>query len=443
MPDPIEELLKHEKKAFSDSFPNIEDWRADLDKHFPTLAFAAETCLSVICQLRIEDVHNPFCLGLIDRPGSGKTVTVDFFSGCGNLVKMTDEFTPNSFVTNIAGRTEDQLKKIDLLPKIKDKTLLIREMGCINNAQEERLRQLLGILTRVLDGEGLIRDSGTHGERGYSGKFLFSMIFASTPFQLNVWKAMAGLGHRMYFLALYTPQTTEKEALADVTGLSFSSKLSICKEATNHFLQKLWKETEKKVVWDKPKDDKDSLSKIFKLASILCCMRGEIIIFFDRESRTITSTFPQIEDPRRPFQVLYNLARGHALVCGRNYITPDDLDVVIPVVFSTAPTPRPRLLQLLVENAGYLKTNQIVSSLQCVDRTAHKEMHKFIQLGLCNGNITAEEGQELPDMDGTRGLGKYIEIKDEFKWVLTDPRVRRLLDRLPTITKKEQQEMLL
>src|SRR5262249_31760779 len=57
----------------------IEQWREVINANFPTLARTAEVCGSVITQLLINNVENPFALVLVDVPSSGKTITENFF----------------------------------------------------------------------------------------------------------------------------------------------------------------------------------------------------------------------------------------------------------------------------------------------------------------------------------------------------------------------------
>ena len=46
--------------------------------------------------------------------------------------------------------------------------------------------ELIGILTRVFDGEGLETDSGVRGRRGYKGEDFFTLMGATTPFDKRV-----------------------------------------------------------------------------------------------------------------------------------------------------------------------------------------------------------------------------------------------------------------
>lgn len=73
---------------------------------------------------------------------------------------------------------------------------------------------MLGILIRVLDGEGLETNSGVYGKRGYVGDYLFMMLCASTQIRPRVWKVMGNLGSRLFFLNINGTEKSE-EVLAE------------------------------------------------------------------------------------------------------------------------------------------------------------------------------------------------------------------------------------
>src|SRR6516165_1859394 len=79
---------------------SFDQWRAVIKENFPALASPAEIGLSVVAQLLLNDVSNPFALALVDVPASGKTITLNFFDGTIDLTYTTDNFTPASFVTH-------------------------------------------------------------------------------------------------------------------------------------------------------------------------------------------------------------------------------------------------------------------------------------------------------------------------------------------------------
>ena len=71
----------------------------------------------------------------------------------------------------------------------------------------------------------------------------------------------------------------------------------------------------------------------------------------------------EVEDIKRAGQVLTNLARGHALLTGRNYITMDDVKIVTKTVLSTARVERVKaLIALLDTGENWISKKDLASS---------------------------------------------------------------------------------
>ena len=165
-------------------------------KHFPQLVPVVEACLANVCALLLQDLSNCPALVLIGPPSTIKTTALDFLDAnlIGDLIYESDNFTPASFVSHAANVTKDNLREIDLLPKLKGKVLVSKDLSPIFSKREEDLQQQIGILTRVLDGRGYQSDSGVHGKRGYQGDYRFAFLAATTPPDSKVWKVMSRLG---------------------------------------------------------------------------------------------------------------------------------------------------------------------------------------------------------------------------------------------------------
>jgi hypothetical protein len=204
---------------------SFSEWRSVTEENFPTLVKPAEVCLSVVAQLLLNDVTNPFALALVDAPSSGKTITLNFFEEPG-LIYSTDYFSPASFVSQASNVARDELGKIDLLPRIRWQAMVVRDLATIFGAKEDELLKIMGLLTRALDGEGLELDSGTHGQRGYSGDWLFMLLAGTTPIPPRVFNVMGGLGCRLFCLTLNSPAKGEYELMAQNRGSTCQQKNS-------------------------------------------------------------------------------------------------------------------------------------------------------------------------------------------------------------------------
>jgi hypothetical protein len=180
-----------------------------------------------------------------------------------------------------------------------------------------------------------------------------------------------------------------------------------------------------KVEWNNEKDDKGIIKIIAKLALLLSHLRGHVIVYENSEhpdylpvennDNSYNSGFshrlPIIENPSRAAQQLYNLARGHALSYGRNYITKDDIQIVIKVVLSTSLIERVLILDLLIAFNGTLTTSQIIASLRIAPNTAKRTMTEFKGLELV----------EMERVDPNNPKSEYkITLNPKFKWFLTD-----------------------
>ncbi len=398
---------------------SIEQWRSFITARFPTLTMTAEIVCSVVCQLIIKEIYNPFALVITDKPGSGKTITINFVKDIKGLTHISSDFSPASFVSNIAARSQAQLEQIDLLPRIRWKTLLIKDMAPILSDNDDTLRKRLGILTDVLDGEGYTTESGVYGSRGYKGDYLFMFIAASTPFPGRVWKLMVGLGHRIFFLGLGSKRKKISELLYQIKGKSFKKKEDECREMTHNMIRTIWKNTNRCVEWDQDKDEDAALMYVAQLADFIALFRGDIFVHEERwtQGETLVSTEPRIEDASRANQCLYNLCCGHAILCGRNYMTMEDLWPAVRVCFDTAPNPRPKILRELLLRNGKVNVSQLAIALRCSHRTAKKELHKLVSLDVCDGNMEKESNSDdgFEEKDHAKTVAT---LKKEFMWLL-------------------------
>lgn len=405
---------------------SFDDWSAVLAENFPDLLKPSELCLSVVCQLKINDIKNPFALVLVDVPSSGKTITLNIFSSLEDLVYTTDNFTPASFVTHAANVKKEALGKIDLLPKIKDKVLIVRDLATIFGEREEDLLKNLGVLTRVLDGEGLELDSGLHGKRGYKGDYCFMLLAGSTPIAPRVWKMSGNIGSRLFFSQIRSKDKSESELAQQLVDKSWLEKQEVCKNATRELVEKIWREYPNGISWEKTKDPVDLLKVIGRCAKLLARLRATINVWEEKwtkdDKESYKHTEPIIEKPDRINQLLYNLSRGHALSQGRTQLNNNDISVVLNITFDSAPLGRTNLFRLLLANRGELVTNEVMTTLRCSHPTAHKEMEALKILGIAD----VQEGH------GVTGQEKCVILRDEFKWFLS-PECRDLIS---TGTKK-------
>ncbi|MFH0795680.1 MAG: toprim domain-containing protein [Candidatus Omnitrophota bacterium] len=386
----------------------IEDWQRMISCHFPDLLFPAEVGLSVLAQLKIKDISNPFGLVFVDVPSSGKTIAINFFSEIEGFVYASDNFTPASFVSHATNRPRNELASIDLLPRIRRKMLMVRDLCSIFGERDEDLQKNLSILTRVFDGEGLQTESGVHGRRGYQGDYLFMFLGGSTPISPRVWKAMGNFGSRLFFLNIDSKPKDEDTLCNQLSAIeTLRKREKICRTVTRLFAEGIFSRYKDGIEWDRGNDNPELVKIISRTALLLSCLRGTINVW--KEGEGWNHTVPIIEKPDRINQLLYNLARGHALICDRQQISEEDIGVILEVAFDSCPVVRSKLFHLLLEKGRELSTDEIMDVLSCSRPTAHKEMGVLSVLGIVETEMESEEekGGRPP---------KTICLKKEFEW---------------------------
>ena len=292
--------------------------------------------------------------------------------------------------------------------------------------------EILGILTRILDGHGYESDTGAHGHKGYNEKIMFSLIGAAVDIPWRVHKALGNLGAKLYFLRLPKSDKTEDNYF-DELDEDFGEKVNKINSALLDYLE--WFNTcpdmsmEKdsglfKMPWNSEIDDSLSKRYLIRLGRLLAHLRG-VVNTWETDDTSGTGygyTFATIEEPDRAITQLRNLARGHALSQGRNYITLEDIRIVIRVVFSTADMARVKIFELLLQFKGRLNTSEITASLNIVNNTAKRTMTEFKALGL----VTLNEGENENSV-------KEIILHENFKWFLTEE-FKQLSQKIPPTT---------
>lgn len=403
---------------------SMEQWRALIDERFPECLGAGEVGMAVVAQLLINDVRNPFGLVFVDVPSAGKTITLNFFSELDELMYSTDNFTPSSLVSHATNRKREDLEKIDLLPRIRFRTLIVRDLAPIFAERQENLLKNLGVLTRVFDGEGYESDSGVHGKRGYRGDYTFMFLAGSTPIAPRVWKFMGNLGSRLFFLNLNVRDKDEDELAELLVQDDFKRKERECRTTTRNALLTLWAKHPGGVAWNKRADPPELRRIVSRCAKLLAHMRGTLNVWSDEDGgeKTQHHTNVVIEKPTRINQLLYNLARGHALACGRLQLTEEDMWPVIEVTLNSAQYNRIKLIEGLIKNGGTINTKLAEWAIGCSNPTALKEIETFRILGIVDVQDEKTGDPGRPE--------KIVTLKDKFDWFRSED-CARLRDMCP------------
>ncbi len=255
----------------------------------------------------------------------------------------------------------------------------------------------MSTLAKLMDGSGYQSDSGVHGQRGYEGDYRFALLGATTPLPPRARDVMGHTGNRLLFHEM--PRKDDyQQAVKDVfEGDEFSEKVIRSRSAVTEFCSVLWEQYDGYggFKWEGT-TKQEILNFVGYLARLIQYARAPV-----KENQT-----PVREGPHRPLTSLRDLARGHALACGREYINVDDLKVCARVALGTMHQKRRPIVRLLVSNPSH-KTFQAsdVEEIANVTRpTARKRMELMDTLGIAE---CYEAG---------RNDTKKMRVRDEFAW---------------------------
>jgi hypothetical protein len=284
---------------------------------------------------------------------------------------------------------------------------------------------MIGIITRVLDGQGYKSNTGACGQRGYEGEFMFTWLGAAVDIPYRAHKLMSNIGPKLYFFRLPKKNKKEDDLLNAMDKDDFIPKINNIRKALLDYLgwfdrcpvsedgtEKIIRERNLvKIQWDNEKDDQYAKRIIARLALLLSKLRGMVPTWDTSHSQGLEYAYATaiIEDPQRAATQLRNLARGHSLSQGRTWITIEDLPLLIKVVLSTANIDRTNIFRLLIAHKGTLTTSMIKKSLNTNHHTAHRIMAELKAVEL----VDLEESQ-------TETEEKTIKLKQEFDWFTTD-----------------------
>lgn len=394
----------------------LAELKIQADKIHQNLFLGLKVSLSAILQMRISD--NPLPIAV-------------FFAGTDNDSVLTciqkipqayhvDSFTPKSFVSHSARTSGRNLKSIDLLPQMRNKAMITKKVETIFSGSKPTVSENIGIIDTVMAGNGYTSYSAVFGKRGYDEPLNFAWLGTINTVDSRYWASIGRMRHKPYLFQLGTKQNSGKADFDNMLGM-FNKNTSLPENPISavvmDFWNTLWKHfsNEKILEWEYESDDKEICKYIIKLSYLLSRLGAFIPTSNTGASDSGGTSYnfeePIMTDPQLMYKNLYNLARGHAIIRCRNYVTQEDLEPIIHIVLSSLPPDRLSLLDTLLHFGEIVSTDQMEDHLQVSKATALKEMKKLNVL-------------DIVDSDAVDGVSKpmlSIRLKKEYHWIFDNP----------------------
>jgi energy-coupling factor transporter ATP-binding protein EcfA2 len=380
---------------------------AELPELWPRL----EACLSTSAALRLADLD--FCptLVLTGPSGCGKSTVIDLLERAKSCTTRVDSITSACFVTSASNMTRVEANEKDLLPKIRGRTMLTRDLSTVFRKNSDQLKDLFGVLIPILDGKGYAPGSGTQGLRHEAaGDFIFAWISASTPFASQTWDTQKQFGSRTLNYDIFKTHVTEEEMLAEDDAGSFKKKVEACGQPVATALGVIAAkraDTITKQLTDPlaavgtvqwaadPQDIRRWRVRLARLVTAARCRSNANIESEDED------------DPRRVVAQLTALTRGRAMLYDRAVVTLEDIPLAVHVALSSSR--HGRVLRALAENPNGLCAAMCAKRFGWSNQTATNRMK----------DLTSRTGDRIAKWvtPSTGATGELLVPSGEFTWL--------------------------
>ena len=386
----------------------LKEVEKEVTEHFGERALQmVKAGFATIATLALQ-IYQPTSLIYVGASGSAKTTVCSLLTpdsdhkGLKKWIIRVDKFTPASFVTHASNVKKEKLKDIDLLPKIKNKCLITKELAPLFRGKETDLQDNFSILISVLDGKGYVSTSGVQGMRGYEGDISFSWLGATTPLSNRVHKIMAQLGTRLVFYNTDGEEKTIDELLEFARRTNTTDAEARCRQICNEFLEEFFKSHPVRSI---PESDltfpEHLLERLVRYVDLMCHLRAGFSMKENGVGEKIFSK-PELETPYRAITIFKNIAYGSALIHGRDEVNEDDLSQIEHIAYSSMPEQRRLVFQALVESGGEMTTDEVIKRTKMSRPTALHYMEELGHLGV----VSFE-----------RGSPSVISLNPQFNWL--------------------------
>ena len=194
----------------SDLLQQIHAYQDELTTS-PSSHDVLEIALAVACSLDISKNDDSALLWIMIAgvPSADKTATVLSLREL-SCIKLLDTLTENALASGYVDPRQ-QSQSPDLLPQLKDKCVIIKDLTTLFSMRDDKVKKILGELSSIFDGS-FHKHTGTRGAIDYTD-IAFSMIACITTAALaDHHRYLSTIGPRFLTYAFLPLNQPEREA---------------------------------------------------------------------------------------------------------------------------------------------------------------------------------------------------------------------------------------
>jgi MoxR-like ATPase len=298
-----------------------------------------DVMMATVLSQRIDG--SPVWLFLVGPPGSAKTAIVSSLQEVEGTYS-TSTLTAPSLISgaNFAGAGDPSL-----IPKLADKVLVVKDFTSILSLPDREQKEIFGILRDAYDGR-CGKSFGNGVERHYESRF--TVLAATTPRIYDLAEQHAALGER--FLKFLVGDNLHHESENEVIRKAIEN--ADRETAMRQELQDVVKAFLERTCEGRkhPTMPQKILLRIVALAKFGARLRGSVSRDFYRND--IVMSRPMAEVGTRLGQQLAKMARGMAMVYGRDEVTEVEYDMIKKVMLDTISQRNEDVLRTMIGAMG-------------------------------------------------------------------------------------------
>ena len=433
----------------------LDDIKTEIGKDYPHFVEPLLASISLATMLSFRDQTQPVTLILVGQASTGKTSVVEMMrpnkeheagiekTGNDNVLNEKldahiyplSSFTKASMLSQAANVSPAKLKKIHLLPKLKNKVLLTKELAPLFQTPKKELTPIFGDLTDILDGKGLEKAGGVHETVRIKGPLVFNWIGCTTPITAETHDLMSTLGGRIIWYHMPKLPISKLEGRNIVKNRGkFHKDMNRFQGMVNEFLMDHFERHPKRTVhMDTIKIPDEIADYIWSCAQFTACMRAMLPKNPDATKGSGIDEFLEAIDEAgyRLAEMYSSIACSLALMHDRNVVNESDLKIIRHICLSSMHEQRRKLTSIFLEG----KNPQ--DRLSIPDLREHTaKFNNGKRWSLPSIKYYARHLNYLGPWKYKDGEGGYLALKDEYHLLLnnqpvnTQPEVK--LPSLPT-----------